>query len=41
VGDLRKKYANQIVVAAGDGALAALAAARYVETRKAREQLAA
>jgi len=41
VGDLRKKYANQIVVAAGDGALAALAAAHYVETRKAREPLAA
>ncbi len=34
-GDLRKKYANQIVIAAGDGALAALAAAEYVEMRKA------
>ncbi len=36
-GDLRKKYANQIVIAAGDGALAALAAANYVEMRKAAE----
>ena len=36
-GDLRKKYANQIVIAAGDGALAALAAANYVEMRKASE----
>jgi thioredoxin reductase (NADPH) len=34
VGDLRQKYANQIVVAAADGAIAALAAARYVEARK-------
>jgi thioredoxin reductase (NADPH) len=33
-GDLRKKYANQIVIAAGDGALAALAAANYVEQRR-------
>jgi thioredoxin reductase (NADPH) len=38
-GDLRKKYANQIVVAAGDGAVAALAAARYVETKKAGERI--
>jgi thioredoxin reductase (NADPH) len=37
VGDMRKKYANQIVIAAGDGALAALAAAEYVELRKAEE----
>ena len=35
VGDLREKYANQIVLAAADGCTAALAAARYVETRKA------
>jgi thioredoxin reductase (NADPH) len=35
VGDLRKKFANQIVVAAADGAVAALAAAHYVEARKA------
>jgi thioredoxin reductase (NADPH) len=34
VGDLRKKFANQIVVAAADGAIAALAAAHYVEARK-------
>jgi len=36
-GDLRQKFANQIVIAAGDGAVAALAAARYVELRKDRE----
>jgi thioredoxin reductase (NADPH) len=30
-GDLRRKYANQIVIAAADGCTAALAAARYVE----------
>lgn len=35
VGDLRLKYANQIVLAAADGCTAALAAAHYVETRKA------
>ncbi len=35
VGDLREKYANQIVLAAADGCTAALAAAHYVETRKA------
>lgn len=35
VGDLREKYARQIVIAAADGATAALAAAHYVETRKA------
>jgi thioredoxin reductase (NADPH) len=34
VGDLRQKYANQIVLAAADGCTAALAAAYYVETRK-------
>ncbi len=33
-GDLRKKFANQIVVAAADGCIAALGAARYVEGRK-------
>lgn len=33
-GDLRQKYANQIVLAAADGCTAALAAAHYVETRK-------
>jgi thioredoxin reductase (NADPH) len=35
VGDLRQKYANQIVLAAADGCTAALAAAHYVESRKA------
>lgn len=35
VGDLRKKYANQIVTAAADGCTAALAAAHYVEEKKA------
>ncbi len=35
VGDLRQKFANQIVVAAADGCIAALAAAHYVEMRKA------
>lgn len=34
VGDLRQKFANQIVLAAADGCVAALAAAHYVETRK-------
>lgn len=38
VGDLRQKYANQIVLAAADGCVAALAAARYVETRKAQAE---
>jgi thioredoxin reductase (NADPH) len=37
IGDLREKYARQIVVAAGDGCTAALAAAHYVETKKAEE----
>jgi len=37
VGDVRERYARQIVLAAGDGALAALAAAHYVETRKAND----
>jgi thioredoxin reductase (NADPH) len=36
-GDLRQKYANQIVIAASDGCIAALAAARYVEAKKAGE----
>ena len=34
-GDLRQKFANQIVVAAADGCVAALGAARYVEMQKA------
>ena len=37
IGDLKEKYARQIVTAAGDGATAALAAAHYVETRKAAD----
>jgi thioredoxin reductase (NADPH) len=36
IGDLREKYAKQVVLAAADGCLAALAAAHYVETRKAQ-----
>ncbi len=35
VGDLRQKFATQIVIAVADGAIAALAAAHYVEERKA------
>jgi len=35
VGDVKEKYARQIVISAADGCLAALAAAHYVETRKA------
>ncbi|MFO7553588.1 MAG: thioredoxin-disulfide reductase [Desulfobacterales bacterium] len=38
VGDLREKYARQIVLAAADGCMAALSAAHYVETRKAKMQ---
>lgn len=34
-GDLRQKFASQIVVAAADGCIAALAAAHYVEMQKA------
>lgn len=36
VGDIRQKFANQIIVAAADGCIAALAAAEYVEVEKAR-----
>ena len=35
IGDLREKYARQIVIAAADGCTAALAAAHYVEAKKA------
>ncbi len=35
IGDLRARFANQIVVAASDGCISALAAARCVEMRKA------
>jgi thioredoxin reductase (NADPH) len=34
IGDLRQKYANQIVIAAADGCTAALATAHYVELKK-------
>lgn len=37
IGDLRAKYARQIVVSASDGCIAALAAAHYVENKKAGE----
>ncbi|MDJ0722919.1 MAG: thioredoxin-disulfide reductase [Desulfobacterales bacterium] len=37
IGDLREKYARQIVVAAGDGCTAALAAAHFVEMRRSHE----
>ena len=37
IGDLREKYARQIVLSAADGCTAALAAAHYIETRKASE----
>ena len=36
IGDLREKYARQIVLSAADGCLAALAASHYVEYRRAR-----
>ncbi len=39
-GDLRENFAKQIVIAASEGCIAALAAARYVETRKGRAKLA-
>lgn len=35
IGDLREKYARQIVTAAADGCTATLAAAHYAETKKA------
>jgi thioredoxin reductase (NADPH) len=38
VGDLRQKFANQIVIAAADGCIAALAAAYYIEIQKASSQ---
>lgn len=34
IGDLRQKYAKQIVVASGEGATAALAAAHFVDAKK-------
>jgi thioredoxin reductase (NADPH) len=38
VGDLREKYARQIITAASDGCTASLAAAHYVETKLAQNQ---
>lgn len=38
IGDLREKYARQIITAAADGCTAALAAAHYVETKKAASE---
>jgi len=35
IGDLREKYARQIVIAAADGCIAALASAHFVENKKA------
>lgn len=37
IGDLREKYARQIVLSAADGCMAALSAAHYVEGRKSRD----
>ncbi len=37
IGDLRDKYARQIITAAADGCVAALAAAHYVEAKKAAD----
>ncbi|WP_275888484.1 FAD-dependent oxidoreductase [Desulfobulbus alkaliphilus] len=34
IGDLRHKYGKQIVIAAGEGATAALAAAHFVNSKK-------
>jgi len=39
IGDLAEKFARQIVTAAGDGCTAALAAAQYVELKKATDGL--
>ena len=39
VGDLREKYAKQIVIAAADGCTAALVAAYYVEMKKSGEEV--
>jgi thioredoxin reductase (NADPH) len=39
VGDLREKYGRQIVLSAADGCTAALAAAYYVEVKRAAENL--
>jgi thioredoxin reductase (NADPH) len=36
IGDLREKYARQIVLSCADGCMAALCAAHYIENRKAK-----
>ena len=41
VGDVRQKYANQIVLAAADGCTAALACAHYVESVKIQAKITA
>lgn len=41
IGDLREKYARQIVVSAADGCTAALAAAHHVEMQRSRIELQA
>lgn len=40
IGDLREKYARQIVLSAADGCTAALAAAHYVEMKRAQTEQA-
>ena len=40
IGDLREKYARQIITAAADGCVAALAAAHYVEAKNASDSCA-
>ena len=40
IGDLREKYARQIVISAADGSTASLAAAHYVETQKSKDSAA-
>ncbi len=37
IGDLRERYARQIVLSAADGCLSALAAAHWVETKRSTE----
>jgi alkyl hydroperoxide reductase subunit AhpF len=39
IGDLREKYGRQIVLSAADGCTAVLAAAYYVEVKRAAENL--
>jgi len=39
VGDLRQKFANQIVIAAADGSIAALGAAHYLTLKRAKSKV--